>query len=74
MLASPLDGIVHVRPIHGYKDVAKMTDQWTKVVEKARIKVGDMCIFTFMHDVVHGLMVHVSCLNRGLVSDGGLLL
>jgi hypothetical protein len=54
------DGAVHVRLINGY---AQMTSHWTEVLEKARIKMGDLCIFTFMNDVLNGLLVHVSCLN-----------
>jgi hypothetical protein len=46
------DGVVHVRLIHGNKDVSEMTSHWTKVLNKARIKEGDLCIFTFMNDVL----------------------
>ncbi|KAM0864657.1 hypothetical protein ACQ4PT_043778 [Festuca glaucescens] len=63
VLCPAYDGAVHLRLIHGYKDVAQMTSHWTEVLEKARIKARDLCIFTFMNDVLHGLMVHVSCLN-----------
>ncbi|KAM0886479.1 hypothetical protein ACQ4PT_029664 [Festuca glaucescens] len=62
VLCPAYDGVVHVRLIHSYKHVDQMTSHWIEVLEKARIKVGDLRIFTFMNDVLHGLMVHVSCL------------
>jgi hypothetical protein len=58
------DSFHNVRFTHQGNGVAQMTTNWPKVLQKASIKEGNVCIFTFLNMGQEAMAVHVPIMKH----------